>query len=359
MRLSRLLSILSLAGLVATGAAANTATPPGDAASTVEAVAATGGRTLEFDGVVEAVRAAAVAAQVPGEIVGLEVAEGDRVGEGALLVRIDARVADRQAAANAARLASARADLAAVSRDVERQRRLYRERFISAAALERAEATLAAARATVDALEAETKAAQVQSGLHDLRAPFAGVVSDVPVSEGDMAMPGVPLLEVYDPTALRVAVSVPQAVAARLHEALALRLELPGVPSGPIGVTAADVQPQPVVDAATHTVRLRIPLPAIDAPVAPGAFARLRIVLSGEREAAMLAAPVLVPAGAIVRRAELTGVYVLDDEGRPVLRQVRLGRAADGRVEVLAGVSAGERVFVDPIAAGRLRRPGP
>src|SRR5690606_22320558 len=310
MRLSRLLSILSLAGLVATGAAANTATPPGDAASTVEAVAATGGRTpdaarlaqarrppaaaapvpggrrgpggaanpappaghaasaveavaatggrtLEFDGVVEAVRAAAVAAQVPGEIVGLEVAEGDRVGEGALLVRIDARVADRQAAANAARLASARADLAAVSRDVERQRRLYRERFISAAALERAEATLAAARATVDALEAETKAAQVQSGLHDLRAPFAGVVSDVPVSEGDMAMPGVPLLEVYDPTALRVAVSVPQAVAARLHEALALRLELPGVPSGPIGVTAADVQPQPVVDAATHTVRLR------------------------------------------------------------------------------------------------------
>ncbi len=53
-------------------------------------------------------------------------------------------------------------------------------------------------------------------------------------------------------------------------------------------------------------------------------------------------------------RAELTGVYVLGDDGRALLRQVRLGRAQGDTVEVLAGVSAGERVVLDPQAAARL-----
>jgi multidrug efflux pump subunit AcrA (membrane-fusion protein) len=60
-----------------------------------------------------------------------------------------------------------------------------------------------------------------------------------------------------------------------------------------------------------------------------------------------------VPARAVVRRAELTAVYVLGADGRAVLRQVRLGRSEGDRVEVLAGVSAGERVVLDPQAAAR------
>ena len=58
-------------------------------------------------------------------------------------------------------------------------------------------------------------------------------------------------------------------------------------------------------------------------------------------------------AKAVVRRAEMTGVYVLDANGHPILRQVRLGRGVDDAVEVLSGVSAGERVVLDPQAAAR------
>jgi multidrug efflux pump subunit AcrA (membrane-fusion protein) len=60
-----------------------------------------------------------------------------------------------------------------------------------------------------------------------------------------------------------------------------------------------------------------------------------------------------VPSRAIVRRAEMTGVYVLDGNGNPILRQVRLGRAGDDIVEVLSGINAGERVALDPQAAVR------
>ena len=73
------------------------------------------------------------------------------------------------------------------------------------------------------------------------------------------------------------------------------------------------------------------------------------------RDNEVVAARFYVPAKAVVRRAEMTGLYVIDPNGRPVLRQVRLGRTVDDTVEILAGVTAGERVAIDPQAAARVR----
>jgi hypothetical protein len=62
-----------------------------------------------------------------------------------------------------------------------------------------------------------------------------------------------------------------------------------------------------------------------------------------------------VPASAVLRRAEMTGVYVIDPQGRPALRQVRLGPVLEREVEILTGVAAGERVALDPQTAARRR----
>jgi multidrug efflux pump subunit AcrA (membrane-fusion protein) len=115
------------------------------------------------------------------------------------------------------------------------------------------------------------------------------------------------------------------------------------------------VQVLPTVDAATHTVTLRADLPAGLAGVTPGMFARLWLPLAARAGASAGASAVTVPLAAIVRRAEMTGLYVLDATGRPVLRQVRLGRNDGGTVEVLSGLSTGERVVTDPQAAARAR----
>jgi len=83
-------------------------------------------------------------------------------------------------------------------------------------------------------------------------------------------------------------------------------------------------------------------------------FARLWLPTAGA--AVPGAAAVLsVPRQAIVRRAEMTGLYVLDAQGRPLLRQVRLGRVDGDRVEILSGLMAGEQVVTDPQAAARAR----
>ena len=101
-------------------------------------------------------------------------------------------------------------------------------------------------------------------------------------------------------------------------------------------------------------MRIRLDLPAGIEGASPGMFAR--VWLPAAAEGAAPSAPVVsVPLGAIVRRAELTALYVLDREGRPVLRQVRLGRPTGESVEILSGLMPGERVALDPQAAARVR----
>jgi membrane fusion protein, multidrug efflux system len=174
-------------------------------------------------------------------------------------------------------------------------------------------------------------------------------VAEVPVALGDMALPGKPLLTLYEPGALRVSAALPQSLLGT--PAAGLKLEFPGLPQARrwFAPAAAQVQWLPTVDAATHTVQLRISLPAVHEGLAPGLFARVWLPLAGSGPAARL----FVPAAAVVRRAEMTGVYVVDAKGAARLRQVRLGRPQAQGIEVLSGLSAGERVAVDPQAAAR------
>lgn len=341
----RLLAALAAAPLFA--AAAGAAAPDGalPALASVAAAPLGASRASGYDGVVEAVRQTVVAAQVPGAVVALSVAAGDRVKAGQVLLRLDARAAEQQAGAAAAQVEAARAAQHAATKEFERQKQLAEKNFISQAALERAEAQHRSAQAQAAAQLASAGAARTESGFYTVRAPYDGIVAEVAVVLGEMAMPGRPLLTLYDPAALRVTAAVPQTAAPRPDSAP--QAELPGVAPG--RVTPLRWQVLPAVDPRTHTVQLRLDLPAGTA-AAPGMFARVWLA-GGPGDAARVG----VPAGALVRRAELTAVYVLAADGRPLLRQVRLGPANGEQVEVLAGLAAGERVALDPQAAARVR----
>lgn len=324
--------------------------------SAVPAQRSSAAATSAYDGVVEAVRQTVVAAQVAGAVVQLDVKAGDRVAAGQVLLRLDARAADQNAAASDAQVQAARAGLDVARKDFERQQLLFKQNYISRAALDRAESDFKSTQAQVTAQLAQSGAARTQTGFYVVRAPFAGVVAEVPVALGDMAMPGRALVTVYDPKALRITAAVPQSVAGQMVAGQLPRAELPGLPAAQLWVTPLRLQVLPTVDPATHTVQLRADLPAGLAGVTPGMFARLWLPTAGVGAAAgVTAAPLTVAVSAIVRRAEMTGVYVLDPAGKPVLRQVRLGRSEGGQVEVLSGLMPGERVVSDPQAAARAR----
>ncbi len=318
----------------------------------VQSSGAAGVERMSFDGVVEAVRQSTLSAQVAGAIVALNVKAGDRVRAGQELLRIDARAASQNTAATVAQVEAARATLNVSSKEYERQKQLFQKQYISQSALDRAQAQFQASQAQMQALQAQSDAAHTQSRFFVINAPYAGIVSDVPVALGDMAMPGAPLLTLYDPAALRVSAPVPPGTVTS-GPTEAIQLEIPGLAQALMAPKSAALLPQ--VDAATHTAQLRLALPDNLKGATPGMFARVWLAASGVGKTTTDSERLYVPTSAVVRRAEMTGLYIVNDKGRPMLRQVRLGRAAGERVEVLSGVEKGEKVAADPQAAAKVR----
>ena len=364
-RLAALLLGCGLAGAAIGAAAAGEAEAP--AASSKSATAPALATALAVrqslepvyvaEGVVEAARRITLSAQVAGRLTRFDVRAGDRVARGQVMARIDERTASQQASASGAQVAAAKAALEAARKELERTDRLHRKQYVSQAAMERAQAQYDAAAAQARATIAQAGAASTVTALHTVAAPFAGTVSRTMVEQGDMAMPDKPLLEMFDPADLRVSATVPEGVVASFRRD---RLVTVRRPSGDDGVARELVDLpallMPVADPASHAFELRVPLPpAAAAGLAPGQFVRVVLPLSPVAGAAHAAGRLTVPVAALVRRTEFTAVYVVGPDGRPQLRQVRPGRVHADRVEVLAGLSDGERVALDPAAAARQR----
>jgi multidrug efflux system membrane fusion protein len=278
----------------------------------------------------------------------MKVRAGDVVKAGQILLRLDSRAATGELAASEAQAAAARVQLDVAQREFERSQRLFAQKYISQAAMDQAEAKWKSAEAQKNASAAQAGVLSTMSTFTTLVAPFAGVVAAVNVEQGDMATPGTPLLTLYDPTQLRVVANVPEGRAAGLDPARKVRIEVRDAAGAAATIDAVSTQVLPTVDAATHSQQVRLALPAAGPALTPGTFARVQLPLAGAA-----AASLTVPATAVVRRPEFNAVYVLDADGKTQLRQVRVGRTRGDAIEVLAGVVAGERIALDPVAAAR------
>lgn len=289
-----------------------------------------------YEGQIEAVRNTPIAAQVAGVVQEIHVQAGQHVATGDKLLTIDANQALQQQQAVQAQLAATEAQLQALTSELQRQRALHQQQYLSKGAIERTEAEHKALTAQLLAQQAQLATAKSQTNFFTLRAPYDGVVVDVPATTGQLAMPGTALLSLFDPTALRATVSIP--VAALPEPLIPAQVK---VTLGSNELPFTDVQVLPTVHTSTHTVRLRLPLASTDNNLFPGQH--VAISLSASQAPQRL----YIPAKAVVQRAELTAVYVLSQQNRPILRQIRLGSAYDDNVEVLSGLNAGEHVLLD------------
>lgn len=286
------------------------------------------------ESVVEAVQQSVVGAQVPGRILEVRADAGQTVRKGDVLMRIDAREAAENLRAAEAQYANARASY-------ERTKSLLAQKFMSQAALDKAKADL-------DAAAASRAAAGAGQSHATIVAPISGVVARRHAELGDMAMPGSPLFTIYQPGSLRVTASVPQY---RLNQMRGIKTAQVEFPELGKRIQATGVQVLPTADAATHVSQVRVLLPAGPEAV-PGMFARVHFV-TGQAE------KLTVPAGAVVRRGEVSAVYVLAADNRLALRQLRLGDPlGNGEIEVLAGLTSGEKVAGDPVKAAILLKAG-
>lgn len=277
--------------------------------------------TEEVVGTVQARLRAVIEAKASGRVEKMLAAPGQSVKAGDLLVQLDAREIQ-------ARLDQAVATRDQAARDTERLRLLLGQNAISRQEFETVESRHRVAAGVV--AEAETLL-----GYTKVVAPFSGVITRKLADVGDLASPGRALLEMEDPAVLRVETGVPESLIRRVRMGAALEVRSAPADSPVLAVVS---EMAPAADPGSRTFNVKLDLPA-EGGLRAGQFARVSVPV-GE------SAALLVPAGAVFQRGQMEIVFVVADR-RAQLRLVKTGRRLGSAVELVSGVSPGERVVVE------------
>jgi RND family efflux transporter MFP subunit len=296
----------------------------------------------DIDGVVEAVMQSTLSSQIAGRVLSLNVKAGDRVKAGHVLATIDDRETQTGVLRSQAQLQQSDAELRQLQIALKRTQDLKAQGFVSAAALDLAEAQYKAAQAGRDSAGATTQQAKVAQSFSKITAPYDAWVLETSAQAGDLALPGKPLMTVYAPQPLRVVMQWPASEKNSLPKLQDIQIQM-----GTETVKPVAMQVMPNADGVSQTIGIKLDLPrtGVALQAAPGMQVRVRT-------AGIAQAKGLVPASAILRRGEITAVYVAQGNGF-AMKLVRLGADhGSAGVEIWAGLKEGELIAVDAIQAG-------
>lgn len=290
--------------------------------------------SVSVEGTVVARNRAEITTRMMARVSALPVDVGSRVGQGDVLIRLGTEdIAANRAKAEAAVMVAQAARAEAV-KHADRMDVLLGQDVVPQVQRDQAHLQLAQAESQLAMATATFGEVETASSYATIRAPFAGEVVGRFTDRGDVASPGMPLLVVEQAGPREGKLAVPVTAAEGLKVGSMIRVSTLGGRSidAPVQVVSAGADPM------SKTVEVRVTLPA-DWPTGVSLSA---LVPAGTTVA------VTIPAEAVVRRGQLTGVRVVTPNG-VALRWIRLGRTVgDGtRVEVLSGLVSGDRIVMD------------
>ncbi len=308
--------------------------------------------SLEAVGTVRAAQTTQIASQTMGNIMEIRAQEGDRVQAGQILAVIDdsqprAAVEQSTAAVTAAQkeVSFAESDLSLSESTLKRYGQLYEKKSLSPQEFDEIKARSQAAEARRDlarAGEAQANAALTQSRTSlantQVRAPFAGVVTEKKADSGTFASQGTPLFTLEDTRSYRLEAMVDENDIRLVRAGEAVPVLLDSLGNAEFRGKISQIVP--AADPASRSFLVKIELPS-DARLRSGLFGRARFP-RGARSA------LLLPHAAIVERGQLRGVFVVDANQIAQLRYVTLGMVSGGQVEVLSGLQSGEKLVAAP-----------
>lgn len=296
---------------------------------TVRVQAAESKSRVATEDVVGTVRArlhAVIEAKVTGKIEQMQVVPGQHVVSGELLASIDAREIQAQSDQAAAVRQQTESDL-------KRATDLFRQKILSQSEYDNAQSKFRVA-------DAVAVAAKTLLGYTKVVAPFDGVITRKNTDVGDLAVPGKPLLEMEDSTALRLEADVPEALVNSINPGDKLAVKV-GVLETNLEGTVSEIAPSADPNSRTFLVKLDLPpAPGLRA----GQFGRVAVP-------AGVTSALRVPAAAVIRRGQLELVFVAAN-GHAQLRIVKTGKPVGTEVELVSGVDPGEPVVTE--GAGQL-----
>lgn len=334
---------------------------------------------VEAVGTVRSRKGSVLSSKIVASVVAVHVREGDRVKAGQVVVELDDRDVKAQLQRAEAGLFEAKNALGEVERVIQAQEKaidaakaqeelalatftrykaLLERRSVApqeydevaarykaaSAELKRAQEVLASllakksqVLARIEQTRAEVENAKVSVGYTRIHTPITGILVAKTVEVGNLAAPGVPLVTVEEER-YRLEATVQESEIKKIRFGQQAEVEINALGrrlSGPI------IEIVPAADPQSRTFTVKVDLPPTPG-LRSGLYGKVRFFV-GQREA------LLLPKKAVVEQGQLEGVFVLDPEGIARLRLVKTGRAYGDRIEILSGLSPGERVVIEGV----------
>jgi RND family efflux transporter MFP subunit len=303
-------------------------------------------RMVTATGSLQAEKTVMVSTRMMGWVRRIHVVEGQLVSKGDLLVNIDDSDLKAKKVQAEAGIIEAKAVLANAEKMSERFEKLYAEKSVSKQQLDDVLTGRDRAAAGLKMAEAGLAEVKVHLSYLSITAPNDGIIARKMIEEGDMANPGMPLITLESTGSMKVVAHLGEKDISTVKVGDMATIDVTSLDDAvfeaPLNKVIRTANP------GSRTYDIEAVLGHPDARLRSGMFARVSLSV-GERQA------ILVPTGAVIRRGQLTGVWIVRQDDTAHLRWVRLGRAFGDSIEILSGLNGNETVVLSmqqPLAEG-------
>lgn len=300
---------------------------------------------LTVSGKVEATKSTNISTRMMGYVDKIYVKVGDNVREGQLLISVNSADVSAKLAQVNASISEATAAFTNAKKDFNRYTSLFKENSASQKELDDITANYTMAKARLESAKQMKNEVNAQMGYANIRAPFNGVVTNKFINAGDMANPGMPLLEVEAPGKYQIMAMVPESEIIEIKHGATVTVQVKSVDKMITGKVTE-------VSTSSKNTGGQFPVKVIldetDAQIRSGMYATVQFPIAKRTTSSAI----MIPVDAIIKNGQLTGVYTVSQSNTALLRWVRLGRTLGDKVEVLSGLSADEQYIVS--AEGKL-----
>lgn len=304
-----------------------------------------------YPGRVKASKEASMAFRLSGQVVKLNVKEGDFVKKGQLIAMLDQRDYRAAVADLRAQLVGARSVLKEAKLNIDRNSRLIKEKIISQSAFDTAQSNYETSRASVLSLEQTLRRANLNLQYTRLEAPFSGVVAKKHTSNHEFVQAKEPIINLEDVSSLDIIVDVPETVWVRwfnqgAQNISSMTAHFESLPGKTFPLKIKEYQTS--ADPSTQTYEITLTIESTDgAVIHPGMTAEV----SGELKSNGMVQTASIPFNSVFGFAQgKKCVWILNDDNTVKQREVEIGRVTDtGMTKVTSGVVPGETVVVSGV----------
>ncbi len=297
---------------------------------------------ITASGKIEAEKSANVSTRMMGYVTKLHVKMGQKVVAGQLLASLQNTDLQAKKAQVEASILQANASFNNAQKDYGRFVALFAQKSASQKELDDMTSRYEMAKAGLEGARQMKNEVMAQFSYANITAPFAGTITNTFVKEGDMANPGMPLVSLEAPSKFQVAAMVSESDIDAVQNNMEVMVL---VKSNGQKLTGKVVEVSGSSKNTGGQYMVKINLGQTDAAILSGMFVNVQFPIY-KNDQQKTTDRVLVPATALVKKGQLTGIYTVNDKNIAMLRWLRIGKTYGDEVEILSGLSTGENYVV-------------